>query len=87
MAGETGIQESIALMKYKRDNGERDLEPKDFAHYKRINKIFNKAKIQAWAQIKNDPRVQKLIAEEQDKKIRGVNVRKESMEAVIGIRK
>ena len=87
MAGETGMQESIALMKYKRDNGERDLEPKDFAHYKRINRIFADAKKQAWAKIKNDPKVQKLIAEEQNKKIRGVNVRKESIDAVIGIRK
>ena len=87
LANDPGIQESIALMHYKRNKGERDTEPKDFAHYKIIAKIFNKAKVRAWAQIKNEPEVLKLIQEEQKQKIKGVKNRKESIEALINIDK
>ena len=85
MAVDPGIQESISLMNYKRNNGERDLDPKDFQHNKILSKLFNDAKIKAWASIQNDPEVQKLLAEETDRKVRGINAQRQSLESIINL--
>ena len=45
-------------MNYYKKNGMSDVEPKSFPHYKRIAKVFDKAKKRAWASIKNDNDVQ-----------------------------
>ena len=85
LAEDRGIQESIALMNYKRRNGERDLEPRDFSHNKILADLFNEAKEVAWQKIINEPKVIKLIAEETDRKIRGVQATEESYDAVLNL--
>ena len=47
-----------------------DVEPKSFPHYKRIAKSFDRAKKRAWASLKNDPDVQKLLIEERNQKLK-----------------
>ena len=53
-------------MQWHRKNGLADVEPKSFPHYKRIAKEFDKAKKRAWASIKKDNDVQKLLLEERN---------------------
>ena len=70
MAEEDGIQVSIAEMNWHRKNGMSDVEPRSFPHYKRIAKAFDKAKKRAWASIKRDNDVQKLLIEERNQKVK-----------------
>jgi hypothetical protein len=70
MAAEESIQISLAEMNYYKKNGMKDVEPKSFPHYKRIARAFDKAKKRAWASLKNDNDVQKLLIEERDQKIK-----------------
>jgi hypothetical protein len=87
LAANPGILESIKEMEYDRDNGLKHIDPKKYAHNIRIKKIFDRAKEIAWNQIKNDPRVQELIAEERKKQLEGIYANKRSVETVIKIRK
>ncbi len=87
LAANPGILESIKQMEYDRDNGLKHIDPKKYAHNIRIKKIFDRAKEIAWNQIKNDPRVQELIAEERKKQLEGIYANKRSVETVIKIRK
>ena len=42
------------------------LNQKSFPHYKRIAREFDRAKKRAWASLKNDNDVQKLLIEERN---------------------
>jgi len=70
MAKEESIQVSIAEMEWHKKNGMRDVEPRSFPHYKRIAKAFDKAQKRAWASLKEDTDVQKLIIEERNQKVK-----------------
>ena len=87
LAENEGIQESIAEMEYDRDNGLRHVEPKKYAHNSRIKSIFDKAKSIAWAKVKQDPRAQKLIAEERQKEIDNIQANRRSVQAILNIPK
>ena len=47
-----------------------DVEPRNFPHNKRIAKAFDKAKKRAWASIKDNNDVQKLLIEERNQKVK-----------------
>ena len=64
------MQLSLARMIQRRNQGEVDLEPKDFPHVKRIRNLFDKAKKKAWAQINQEAEIKELIAEEKEYKRR-----------------
>jgi hypothetical protein len=83
MAGEESIQTSIAEMNWHRKNGMADVEPKSFPHYKRIAKSFDRAKKRAWASLKNDPDVQKLLIEERNQKIKNRKANKGTIEKIL----
>ena len=87
LAANPGILESIKEMEYDRDNGLRHVDPKKYAHNRRIKLIFENAKRIAWNQIKNDPRIQELIMEERRKQLDGINANKRSLQTIIKIRK
>ena len=70
MAGEESIQVSLAEMNWHKKNGMSDVEPKSFPHYKRIAKTFDRAKKRAWASLKNDTDVQKLLIQEREQKLK-----------------
>tara|TARA_B100001057_G_scaffold380490_1_gene386190 strand:+ start:7086 stop:11015 length:3930 start_codon:yes stop_codon:yes gene_type:complete len=83
MAGEESIQTSIAEMNWHRKNGMADVEPKSFPHYKRIAKAFDRAKKRAWASIKNDTDVQKLLIEERDQKLKNRKANKGTIDKIL----
>ena len=83
MAAEESIQISLAEMNYYKKNGMSDVEPKSFPHYKRIAKVFDKAKKRAWASIKNDNDVQKLLIEERDQKLKNVKANKGTIDKIL----
>jgi len=87
MAQEESIQISIAEMNYYRKNGMSDVEPRSFPHYKRIAKVFDKAKKQAWAKIKRDNDVQKLLIQEREAKIKNRKANKGTIEKIIDMPK
>ena len=78
---------SIARMEWHRKNGGADLDPKTFPHYKRIAMIFKKAQKKAWAQIKRDMDVQKLIKEETEYKKRTYGANREAINQILNIKK
>ena len=83
MAAEEGIQISLAEMNYYKKNGMSDVEPRSFPHYKRIAKVFDKAKKRAWASIKNDTDVQKLLIEERDQKLKNRKANKGTIDKIL----
>jgi len=83
MAGEESIQTSIAEMNWHRKNGMADVEPKSFPHYKRIAKSFDRAKKRAWASLKNDPDVQKLLIEERNLKLKNRKANTGTIEKIL----
>ena len=83
MAAEESIQISIAEMNYYKKNGMSDVEPRSFPHYKRIAKAFDRAKKRAWASIKNDNDVQKLLIEERNQKLKNRKANKGTIEKII----
>jgi len=87
MAKEESIQISIAEMNYYKKNGMSDVEPRSFPHYKRIAKVFDRAKKQAWANIKRDNDVQKLLIQERDAKIKNRKANKGTIEKIIDMPK
>jgi hypothetical protein len=87
MAGEESIQISLAEMNYYKKNGMKDVEPRSFPHYKRIAREFDKAKKRAWASIKNDNDVQKLLIEERDQKIKNRKANTGTIDKIINIPK
>ena len=83
MAGEESIQVSIAEMNWHKRNGMSDVEPKSFPHYKRIAKSFDRAKKRAWASLKNDPDVQKLLIEERNQKLKNRKANKGTIDKIL----
>mgnify|MGYP003317645783 FL=1 len=83
MAKSESIQISLAEMNYYKKNGMKDVEPKSFPHYKRIAKAFDKAKKRAWASLKQDNDVQKLLLEEREQKVRNIKANKGTIDKIL----
>ena len=87
MANDPAIQASLAEMQYEKNQGRHDTEPRSFPHYKRIAKVFDKAKKRAWAKIKRENNVEKLILEERDKKIQNLEANRRTVDKILKIYK
>ena len=87
MAKSESIQISLAEMNYYKKNGMKDVEPRSFPHYKKIAKAFDKAKKRAWASLKKDNDVQKLLIEEREQKIKNIKANKGTIEKIIDMPK
>ena len=83
MAESENMQTSLAEMQWHRKNGLADVEPKSFPHYKRIAKEFDKAKKRAWASIKKDNDVQKLLLEERNQKLKNRQANKGTIDKIL----
>ena len=83
MAESENIQISIAEMNWHRKNGMADVEPKSFPHYKRIAKEFDKAKKRAWASLKKDQDVQKLLIEERNQKLKNIDANRGTIDKIL----
>tara|TARA_R100001463_G_scaffold24199_1_gene57760 strand:+ start:217 stop:3879 length:3663 start_codon:yes stop_codon:yes gene_type:complete len=87
LANEPGMQASLAEMFAERRAGRSDTEPRSFAHYKRITTLFHKAKLKAWADIRRDNNVEKLILEERDRKIQNIKANERTIDKILQIYK
>ena len=87
MANDPTMQVSLAEMQYEKRQGRHDTEPRSFPHYKRLSKLFNKAKKRAWAKLKQDNNVEKLILEERDKKIQNLEANRRTVDKILEIYK
>ena len=83
MAGEESIQVSIAEMNWHRKNGMSDVEPRSFPHYKRIAKSFDRAKKRAWASLRNDSDVQKLLIQEREQKLKNRKANRGTIDKIL----
>ncbi len=83
MAKSENMQISIAEMQWHRKNGMADVEPKSFPHYKKIARTFDRAKKRAWASLKNDNDVQKLLIEERNQKLKNRKANKGTIEKML----
>ncbi len=83
MAQEESIAVSMAEMKWHKRNGMKDVDPKSFPHYKRIAKTFDRAKKRAWASIKKDNDVQKLLLEERNQKLKNVKANRGTIDKIL----
>ena len=83
MARSENMQISLAEMNWHRKNGMADVEPKSFPHYKKIAKTFDRAKKRAWASLKNDNDVQKLLLEERQQKLKNRDANKGTIEKML----
>ena len=87
MSQEESIQVSMAEMKWHKRNGMKDVEPKSFPHYKRIAREFDKAKKRAWASLRKDEDVQKLLVEERDQKLKNRKANRGTIDAILKLPK
>ena len=87
MANDPAMKTSLAEMFAERRSGRSDTEPRSFPHYKRIAKIFHKAKLKAWADIKQENNVEKLILEERDRKIQNIEANTRTIDKILQIYK
>ena len=83
MARSENMQISLAEMNWHRKNGMADVEPKSFPHYKKIAKTFDRAKKRAWASLKNDNDVQKLLLEERQQKLKNRDANRGTIEKML----
>ena len=83
MSQEESIQVSMAEMKWHKRNGMKDVEPKSFPHYKRIAKEFDRAKKRAWASLRDNNDVQKLLLEEREQKLKNRQANKGTIQKII----
>jgi len=83
MARSENMQISLAEMQWHRKNGMADVEPKSFPHYKKIAKTFDRAKKRAWASLKNDNDVQKLLLEERNQKLKNRQANKGTIDKIL----
>ena len=83
MAQSENMQISIAEMNWHRKNGLADVEPKSFPHYKKIAREFDRAKKRAWASLKNDNDVQKLLIEERNQKLKNRSANKDTIDKML----
>jgi len=65
LAKDPTMWNSINQMNQEKD---RSKEPNTYPHFKRIQKIFDKAKKKAWAELKQNEEVKVLLKEQQDTK-------------------
>ena len=87
MADDPTMQTSIAEMEWHKKNGMKDVEPKSFPHYARIKKEFDRAKKRAWATIKNENDVQKLIREEREQTLKNRKANRGTIDAILELPK
>ena len=87
MANDPAIQASLAEMNRERRNGNKSTEPRSFPHYKRIAKLLDKAKKRAWAKIKKENDVQKLIIEERNQKLQNREANQRTIDKILDIPK
>ena len=87
MANSPSMQASLAEMQYERRQGRHDTEPRSFPHYKRIAKMFDRAKKKAWAKISRENNVEKLILEEREKKVQNFKANQRSIDKILKIYK
>ena len=81
LAEDPRVQASIEQMNHDLRNGNRDLDPqKYYLHNKLIHNLFRKAKLKAWAKMRQTEEVQDLIAEAKELEIRGKQRLKQSSE-------
>ena len=65
------VLESMRQMNADIRNGHRgDFEVGDYYHNIQIDRIFTETRKKAWASIMNDPRIKRLVAKQQEAKIR-----------------
>jgi hypothetical protein len=83
MANDEAIQTSLAEMNWHKKNGMSDVEPRSFPHNKRIAKAFDRAKKRAWASIRDDNDVQKLLIEERNQKLKNREANKGTIKKII----
>ena len=83
MAKSENMQISLAEMNWHRKNGLADVEPKSFPHYKKIAREFDRAKKRAWASIKKDNDVQKLLLEERNQKLKNRSANKDTIDKML----
>jgi hypothetical protein len=70
-------------MQWHRKNGMADVEPKSFPHYKKIAREFDRAKKRAWASLKKDNDVQKLLLEERNQKLKNRKANKGTIDKIL----
>ena len=87
MATDPAMQTSLAEMNYERNSGNKSTEPRSFPHYKKISKVFDRAKKRAWAKIKKENDVQKLLIEERNQKIQNRSANKRTIDKILDINK
>ena len=87
MADDPTMQASIAEMEWYKKNGMKDVEPKSFPHYKRIAREFDRARKRAWASLKNDNDVQKLLIEERNQKLKNRKANTGTIDKILNIPK
>ncbi len=87
MASDPAIQTSLAEMNWHKKNGMSDVEPRSFPHNKRIAKAFDRAKKRAWASIKDNNDVQKLLIEERNQKLKNREANKGTIDKILNIPK
>ena len=87
MATDPAMQTSLAEMNYERNSGNKSTEPRSFPHYKKISKVFDRAKKRAWAKIKIENDVQKLLIEERNQKIQNRSANKRTIDKILDINK
>ena len=70
LAADPAVQDSVQQMVDDIDAGKREMDPmKAYVHNALIRNVFRKAQKKAWASIKNDPAVQKLIQKQLETKL------------------
>ena len=75
LAKDPRVIASIKQMNYDLNNGLRQLDPmKSYLHNKLIRRMFQKAKMKAWAQMKQNSEVIRLI--EEDRRLKAQQKRK-----------
>jgi Fe-S cluster biosynthesis and repair protein YggX len=87
LANSESIQASLAEMQYEKRSGNKSTEPRSFPHYKRIAKIFDRAKKRAWAKIKKENDVQKLLIEERNQKVQNRSANQRTIDKILDINK
>ena len=87
LANSESIQASLAEMQYEKRTGNKSTEPRSFPHYKRIAKIFDRAKKRAWAKIKKENDVQKLLIEERNQKVQNRSANQRTIDKILDIPK
>ena len=87
MAQDPAMLASLAEMEYEKNSGRRSTEPRSFPHYKRIAKLFDRAKKRAWAKIKKEQDVQKLLVDERNSKIQNYTANRRTIDKILDIPK